>query len=141
MGTRADFYVGRGNKAEWIGSIAWDGYPSGITTRDDKPIILKAETEKQFREEVSAFFAEREDVSLPQDGWPWPWNDSCTSDYAYAFDGGKVYACPFGHGWFVASRKQPEDDAKLKGPVEFPDMKDRQKVIFGKRSGVIIVQG
>jgi hypothetical protein len=30
MGTRADFYVGRGGQAEWLGSIAWDGYPSGI---------------------------------------------------------------------------------------------------------------
>ena len=27
MGTRADFYVGRGDAAEWIGSIAYDGYP------------------------------------------------------------------------------------------------------------------
>lgn len=30
MGTRADFYVGRGTEAEWIGSIALDGYPDGI---------------------------------------------------------------------------------------------------------------
>lgn len=25
MGTRADFYSGRGKTAEWLGSIAWDG--------------------------------------------------------------------------------------------------------------------
>ena len=30
MGTRADFYIGRGAEAEWLGSIAWDGYPGGI---------------------------------------------------------------------------------------------------------------
>jgi hypothetical protein len=29
MGTRADFYVGRGKDAEWLGSVAFDGYPSG----------------------------------------------------------------------------------------------------------------
>jgi hypothetical protein len=29
MGTRADFYVGRGETAEWLGSIAWDGNPGG----------------------------------------------------------------------------------------------------------------
>ena len=43
MGTRADFYIGRGATAEWIGSIAWDGYPDGIpapileATDDDTP--------------------------------------------------------------------------------------------------------
>lgn len=36
MGTIADFYVGRGPKAEWIGSIAWDGYPDGIVAINDK---------------------------------------------------------------------------------------------------------
>jgi hypothetical protein len=30
MGTRADFYVGRGPDAEWLGSVAMDGYPSGV---------------------------------------------------------------------------------------------------------------
>jgi len=141
MGTRADFYVGRGKKAEWIGSIAWDGYPSGISLKNDRPTILSAKTEKTFRKQVSAFFAERKDVSLPADGWPWPWDDSCTSDYAYAFDGGKVYACPFGHGWFVATKEQPEDDAGLKGPVEFPDMSAKKHVTLGKRSGLITVSG
>ncbi len=27
MGTRADFYVGLGEQAEWLGSVAWDGNP------------------------------------------------------------------------------------------------------------------
>jgi hypothetical protein len=30
MGTRADFYIGRGESAEWVGSVAWDGQPSGM---------------------------------------------------------------------------------------------------------------
>lgn len=30
MGTRADFYVGRGPEAEYLGSIAWDGHPEGM---------------------------------------------------------------------------------------------------------------
>ncbi len=29
MGTRADFYTGRGQTAQWLGSIAWGGYPVG----------------------------------------------------------------------------------------------------------------
>ena len=35
MGTRADFYVGRGESAEWLGSVAWDGNPRGI----DDPVL------------------------------------------------------------------------------------------------------
>lgn len=33
MGTRADFYIEVGNELkpkDWLGSIAWDGYPKGI---------------------------------------------------------------------------------------------------------------
>ena len=26
MGTRADFYIGSGKDAEWLGSVAFDGY-------------------------------------------------------------------------------------------------------------------
>ena len=26
MGSRADFYIGEGTEAEWLGSVAWDGY-------------------------------------------------------------------------------------------------------------------
>ncbi len=33
MGTRADFYIGRGPTAEWIGSLPLDGYPEGIDAK------------------------------------------------------------------------------------------------------------
>jgi hypothetical protein len=117
MGTRADFYVGRGETAEWVGSIAWDGYPEGIMPHAaekkrawvDGPLmpaaakwpvgahLFDATTEQEFRERVARFFEYREDVTLPENGWPWPWENSQTTDYAYAFDGGKVYASCFGH--------------------------------------------
>ena len=136
MGTRADFYIGRGKDAEWLGSIAWDGYPEGIDKK-----VLRAKTEKGFRSLLSKFFSSLEDVSLPKDGWPWPWEDSNTSDYAYSFDNGKVYACPFGRGWHVATFK-PSDawyERREHSSTEFPNMKDRMKVSFGKRSGLIVV--
>jgi hypothetical protein len=31
MGTRGDFYVGRGKDAEWIGSIAYDAFVEFLT--------------------------------------------------------------------------------------------------------------
>jgi len=136
MGTRADFYVGRGENAEWLGSIAWDGHPDGI------PIdLLVADTEEQWRSRVELFLKDRDDATLPEQGWPWPWRDSCTTDYSYAFDE-TVWATCFGHGWHKASEWDEEEHGDSSDPeVKFPDMKSIQKVDFGKRSGLIIVKG
>lgn len=133
MGTRADFYMGRGKDAEWLGSIAWDGYPEGI----DKKILL-AEIESEFRNFVSTFL-QREDGTLPEQGWPWPWEDSNTSDYAYAFDNGVVYGTCFGHGWWVAKDGEPQDQEEdIPKITDWPNMKDRQNVTLGKRSGLMV---
>lgn len=133
MGTRADFYIGRGVGAEWLGSIAWDGYPDGIA-----PPVLRAKTAPAFRAALSKFFKASSSTTLPEQGWPWPWENSQTTDYAYAFDEGLVWASNFSHGWWKAREEQPEreeDECK----VEFPDMKARQKVTLGPRSGVLII--
>lgn len=143
MGTRADFYVGRGAEAEWLGSIAWDGYPDGIELQDEEwppgQRLFDATTEDQFRNRVAAFFNGRNDVTLPKDGWPWPWDDSSTTDYAYAFDGGKVWASGFGHSWFDATQSEPEDETPK--DAVFPNMKDRANVTFGPRSGLLVIRG
>ena len=132
MGARADFYVGRGEKAEWLGSIAWDGNPSGIPIK-----LRKSETESIFRDLVASFLVTRDDKTLPADGWPWLWEDSRTTDYAYAFDGGKVLVSCFGHEWFDSWKKGPEDDEGGKMAI-FPNMKAIQKVSFGRNSGFLI---
>ena len=139
MGTRADFYVGRGELAEWIGSIAWDGYPEGI-----KPTVLNALYEQRFRDAVKDFLAEQEDngSTAPEMGWPWPWTDSRTTDYSYAFDNGKVWASCFGHAWFDPSKQMTDDDVEEneKSPkVDFPNMKEKQKVTYGPRSGLLFI--
>jgi hypothetical protein len=131
MGTRADFYVGRGEKAEWLGSIAWDGY----TVEGG---LLDSKTETEFRTKLEEFSKTRRDWTSPQDGWPWPWEDSRTTDYAYAFDGGKVWASRFGREWHDPLKEMPEN---LPESAVFPDMKKVQKVTFGPRSGVIVVRG
>lgn len=138
MGTRADFYVGRGESAEWLGSIAWDGYPEGIDNA-----VLSPMDERDYRVEVNAFLF-REDGTLPKDGWPWPWNDSQTTDYAYAFEDGSVFASNYGHKWFkvdinAETYGQDDDDESDKSAV-FPDMSSRKNVQFGgPRSGLIVV--
>ena len=133
MGTRADFYVGRGPDAKWLGSIAWDGYPDGIP----KP-LLACTTVSGFRRSVANFLKDREDKTLPENGWPWPWETSSTTDFAYAFDGGMVHASYFGSAWFNPKRKMPDEPKGEK--AIFPDMsKIKQRAKFGAHSGVIVI--
>jgi hypothetical protein len=136
MGTRADFYVGRGEAAEWLGSIGWDGYPDGI---DDA--VKSATTLEEFQSALQHFVASREDWTKPDDGWPWPWDNSRTTDYAYAFDGGKVWASCFGHEWFDATQKEPDGNDAGRKTAVFPDMSGRKNVTLGRRSGVIVIRG
>ena len=91
MGTRADFYVGRGPDARWLGSVGYDGH------HDNFGFLLAAtkvrhNRAKKFRQIVNEMLRERDDSTFPKDGWPWPWPDSCLTDVAYAYDNGHVYA-------------------------------------------------
>lgn len=133
MGTRADFYVGKGKDAKWVGSIGWDGYPLGIPEK-----ILKAKSLDAFKRNVATFVKNRPDGTLPKDGWPWPWEDSIGTDYAYAYDQGVVLACHFGSAWFNPLLEPPLSNPKVDPTVVFPNMKDKQKVTFGKRSGLMV---
>ena len=122
MGTRADFYIGRGEKAEWLGSIALDGYPDG----DPEP-LLDVSDEAEFRQKVTDLISCGHGTT-PEQGWPWPWKDSGLTDYAYAFDAGIVWTTPFGRGWFKAEQvrvaNEKEEDLKDEDApeVEFPNM-------------------
>ncbi len=92
MGTRADFYISRGDDAVWIGSIAWDGYPDGIPKA-----LLEATDREVYRRIVNEFLQDRDDATFPEDGWPWPWDDSQLTDFAYAFEKDAVYCSCFGN--------------------------------------------
>lgn len=134
MGTRADFYVGRGADAQWLGSIAWDGHPDGIDEA-----ILAASDEAGFRAAVAAFLVTREDATRPEQGWPWPWDSSHTTDFAYALDAGRVLASSFGHPWQPAGDydSDRDDGAGEMAPDAFPNMSARRVLALGKRSGLI----
>ncbi len=165
MGTRSDFYIGRGKDAEWIGSIAWDGYPEGITpnSKEKEPMypggpmchknidwpkgehLFDSKTEKQFRERLVQFFQHRDDVTLPENGWPWPWEDSNTTDYAYALAGEKVLASCFGSPWFDPLERMADEDSEdepnyLEESI-FPDMSEKANnpEMGSKKSGVMII--
>ena len=139
MGTRADFYVGRGKDAEWLGSIAYDGYPEGAGPES----LIAATEEANYRALVDGILVRRDDATRPEMGWPWPWENSQTTDYAYAFDDGKVWASCFGDEWTLAAERatMTEDELEALGRKrsEFPDMTKRQSVTLGRRSGVLIL--
>jgi hypothetical protein len=94
MGTPADFYVGRGANAEWLGTIDFDGYPEGIA-----PEILMATNVDEYRQAVTKFLDQVDDATTPSMGWPWPWNTSSETEYAYAFESGAIYVSRFGGMW------------------------------------------
>lgn len=138
MGTRGDFYIGRGTEAEWLGSVAFDAYPHGVDAA-----VLKAKDEASFKAALTDYFQPRDDVTLPEMGWPWPWETSHTTDFAYAFDDGQVYGSCFGGAWFKADESPPdfENDEDSHSRAVFPDMTERKTVTYGKRSGFIVLGG
>jgi len=148
MGTRADFYVGRGETAEWIGSIGYDGYPEDQYKNGVSMGILAARNEVSFRKRVQKYLAQHDGIFV-NEGWPWPWEDSGTSDYAYAWDGWMVWRSSFGHAWMPATsmpHKSASDeekndfDMKFGGNKQiFPNMKSIQNIARGPKSGVITI--
>ncbi len=99
--------------------------------------------EEQWRQCISDELGRRDDATKPDEGWPWPWDDSQTTDYAYAFDGGKVWGSCFGHAWFEidrSSERYGEPDSDLEdGKVVFPDMSERKNVRYDNASGAIFL--
>ena len=140
MGTRADFFVGVGPEAEWIGSTSHDGHP---TKWGQKP--LAARTEAAFREAVEERLSTRHAlVTRPSEGWPWPWEDFRTSDYAYAWDPARdtaVASC--GCKWVTPVQMAADPDCLHTGdPLHDDEVPDMRKVpkgdVLGK-SGLLFL--
>jgi hypothetical protein len=131
MRTRADYYIGTGKNAEWLGSTSYDGDEIDRMLddgrgRDDTDCwaIKLATSEQAFREAVATMLAHRDDATTPDQGWPWPWKDSTTTDFAYAFVDGRC--------------KSFSGLGEKMG--EWPDMISRRNVTLGPRSGVMLLR-
>lgn len=136
MGTRADFYIGMDENAEWLGSVGYDGYPAGID-----PKVFKAKTKRQYINAVKRFLTESGSGTLPEQGWPWPWNDSGTSDYAYAWDEKKKKVMVSSGSKYITipAFKKLQNESRKSAPQVFPNMKERQNVAIGPRSGMFLI--
>jgi hypothetical protein len=134
MANKADFYIGRGPMAEWVGSIQWDGYRDGLPRT-----VLEAETEEEYRAAVASFLKGRADSVTPEKGWPWPWEDSRGTNYAYAFDEGEVWGSCHGSSWWKARKKEPEHTSLKRGIARFPDMSLVKKMTSSPDGGGILI--
>jgi hypothetical protein len=135
MGTRADFYIGNGDHGEWLGSIAYDGYE----WENGNSPLTEAETPEDFRAAVQDIAKGRDDFTFPEDGWPWPWATSHTTDYSYVFNEGSVEIYCF--GCKKLSVNSGEVNYEKEEEEWFPNMTAIQKVTLGPRSGVMIIHG
>ena len=131
MGTRADFYIGRGEDAEWLGSIAYDGYPEGWGIDLLEHTVGSGE---DYRVAVDALLTAVSKSKhgghqrWPNQGWPWPWEDSGLTDYSYTFDPetSQILYSRFGHEpWWPLEdydNYPREEEGKR---LVFPNMKNR----------------
>lgn len=143
MGTRADFYVKQIDKDEidWLASIAWDGYPDGI-----EKTILHSQEINEYLKALKHFLDNRDDVTYSEDGWPWPWETSATTDFAYLYDQilGKVLVFNRNNEWFDVKRYL-EDDFDIDDAEELImetthtlPIFDASNPAMGKNSGLLI---
>ena len=140
MGTRVDFYIGKGADAEWIGSVGNDGYrPIKGQAPGVGYALINAKSERAFRSAVTRLFNKFSDHVPAKMGWPWPWDDSGTTDCSYWFFDGKVWDVhckfePCGPVWVPCDEPEPEGDVGTKyEKVVYPNMSAIRNVRGGWR--------
>jgi len=135
MGTRHDYYkatdITDPATFEWVGSDGWDGYPSGVASDGLNAEMTEAEFDAYVQEHVAI---------KPDRGWPWRWEDSGTTDFAYVWCGGAVSLSCFGRK-LVPFVDEHDDEANyMDGPkVPWPNMSVVQRVEMGPDSGLIVL--
>lgn len=112
MGTRAAFWKGDPRNLEdreWLGCIAFDGYPDGKVGD-----VLAAKSLDDFLDAVNGLTKES-DFAHPKGGWPFPWADDVfLTDFTYAWFDDSVQVARFHHGFVTPEQalagEYPEDD-------------------------------
>lgn len=147
MGTRAEFYLKQNGKYTFIGSIGWDGYPSGLSE------FAKVNDLNSFNKKFSELL-KRDDFSSSR---CFPWNNPSGSDYTYVFnvDTDELLASNYGSrfvdfNFLLESEELTRDFLDHKDLYEtikvigmkfdIPDQKVNEAEIFGKGSGLIILR-
>ncbi|MFE5565037.1 hypothetical protein ACFQ68_08600 [Amycolatopsis japonica] len=137
-----DFYLGRGEYAEWIGSLYGKCSPENFLAVAPIRLEITATDEAVFREAVTDAFDVWEEERLGrayrrEGGWPWSWNTSHISSWIITFDpgDGAVFATVGGgvrwhrfdplNPWFPEgddSLGPPDSSAWLRDPAAPPSV-------------------
>lgn len=129
--------MGEGASAEWLGSVAFDGYDVAEHQEGIAATLRESKTREEFLKNLEMYFAAHgDDATLPDQGWPWPWNNSHTTDLAYCFVEDRVKPFSWGRPFVYGDDSDLEDVPT----AEFPNMSDRQNVTFGSRSGILVLK-
>ena len=149
MGTRCDFYVqikpGKMRIKDWRGSLGWDGYPGGLIHEQvGNPGFFGVTRTSDFLAAIKGVFAKRDDFTHPDMGYPWPWNDSWMTDFAYVFNEPEHRVDVYFFGKLLPPEHwydEPHFNPETEKVAIFPDMTSKQNVTLGPRSGLTVVQG
>lgn len=106
---RADFYVGLGENARWLGSIADGGHPAVMTAQHD--LFNLDGNESDYAETTFVGMAESivndaHDAGVPVRWaalgaeWPWDYDTSVGTQYTYAWNNGCIHV--FEYGYMIA---------------------------------------
>jgi len=128
----ADFYIGLGANAVWLGGVEGAGDPAAVATfdlfNDHQGGSRDSYDESDFRAVVAEIIqshqalADRDvDGWTDTDGWPWKHDDSSDTDYTYAWNNGCIHV--FDQGYLIAQH-YPNGARKRS---EFPRMTTKEE--------------
>lgn len=93
----ADFYLGRGPSAEYLGSLPTAGAPEDMQVWERfQSLTDENYTAQDFREEVDDLRGETIKITEGPASWPWRYASSLDTPWAYVFDAGTVYVYRYG---------------------------------------------
>lgn len=125
MGSRADFYLGRGAKAKWIGSVTYGGYPPCENGRTPIINVCESKSEKQFIQNVKDIIAIKTNIGYnTESGWPWEYDNSRKTDYSYFFSYNLVKCSCYGSVLFNPFKNLQWEKEKY---LNLPDMSALRK--------------
>jgi len=128
---KADFYIGLGETARWLGSIGEGGEPARMEQYDlfNTGSSVEDYTEQSFIDAVRVIVGDAQDDDVPCSVWAdrageWPHdhNTSADTDYTYAFNNGCIHV--FEEGYMVAQH-YPNGARR---PSVFPSMARKHPV-------------
>jgi hypothetical protein len=104
--TTADFYLGRGASAIWIGSVGAYGKPETLPRG-----VVSAGSQEAFRGAVKRMVHSVSQGVSPEIGWPWRRN-SLQTDYVYAWDEERIFVSVAGEPWRCLRTWESSSDEK-----------------------------